>query len=104
MSNPIGLVNVMSLTGCSDPCSLEDFLRIVSPIALDTDEEHEDLCRLTQSNGIGIESEYINGLVLDCSISSALALEILQSCTKPLIGNFSVLNYDDENHMYCGIL
>ena len=47
----------MSLTECSDPCPLEDFLRIVSPIALDTDEEHEDLCRLTQSNGIGIDSE-----------------------------------------------
>ena len=28
---------------------------------------------------------YIDGLVQDCSISSALALEILQSCTKPSI-------------------
>ena len=28
---------------------------------------------------------YINGFVQDCSISSALALEILQSCTKPSI-------------------
>ena len=28
--------------------------------------------------------EHINGLVQDCSISSALAMEILQSCTKPL--------------------
>ena len=27
---------------------------------------------------------YINGLEQDCSISSALAMEILQSCTKPL--------------------
>ena len=27
---------------------------------------------------------YIDGLVQDCSISSVLALEILQSCTKPL--------------------
>ena len=26
---------------------------------------------------------HINGLVQDCSISSALAMEILQSCTKP---------------------
>ena len=25
---------------------------------------------------------YIDGLVQDCSISSALAMEILQSCTK----------------------
>ena len=28
---------------------------------------------------------YINGSVPDCSISCALAIEILQSCTKPLI-------------------
>ena len=28
---------------------------------------------------------YINGLVQDCSISSVLAMEILQSCTKPSI-------------------
>ena len=31
------------------------------------------------------EREYIDGLVQDCSISSALAMEILQSCTKPSI-------------------
>ena len=30
---------------------------------------------------------YINGLVQDCSNSSALAMELLQSCTKPLIYN-----------------
>ena len=28
---------------------------------------------------------HIDGLVEDCSISSALAVEILQSCTKPSI-------------------
>ena len=28
---------------------------------------------------------YIDGLVQDCSISSALAMEMLQSCTEPLI-------------------
>ena len=28
---------------------------------------------------------YINGLVQDCSNSSALAMELLQSCTKPSI-------------------
>ena len=28
---------------------------------------------------------YINGLVQDCSISKALAMEILQFCTKPLL-------------------
>ena len=33
----------------------------------------------------GVEEKHFDGLVLDCSISSALAMEILQSCTKPLI-------------------
>ena len=28
---------------------------------------------------------YIDGFVQDCIISSALAMEIVQSCTKPLI-------------------
>ena len=28
---------------------------------------------------------YIDGLVQDCNISSVLAMEILQSCTKPSI-------------------
>ena len=31
------------------------------------------------------QSLHIDGLVRDCSISSALAMEILQSCTEPLI-------------------
>ena len=31
---------------------------------------------------------YIDGLVQDCSISSALAMEILQFCAKPLISCF----------------
>ena len=31
--------------------------------------------------------EYIDGLVQDCSNSSALAMELLQSCTKPSICN-----------------
>ena len=30
-------------------------------------------------------ASYIDALVQDCSISSALAMEILQSCTKPSI-------------------
>ena len=31
------------------------------------------------------DKEHIDSLVQDCSISSALALEILQSCNKPMI-------------------
>ena len=34
---------------------------------------------------ITFASDYIDGLVQDCNNSSALALELLQSCTKPLI-------------------
>ena len=31
------------------------------------------------------DKEYIDGLVQDCSNSSALAMELLQSCAKPRI-------------------
>ena len=30
---------------------------------------------------------HIDGLVQDCSKSSVLAMDLLQSCTKPLISN-----------------
>ena len=32
---------------------------------------------------LAICGEYINGLVQDCSNPSVLAMELLQSCTKP---------------------
>ena len=38
-----------------------------------------------QQNTLRLGEIYINGLVQDYSISSALAMEILQSCTKPSI-------------------
>ena len=38
---------------------------------------------------------YIDGLVQDCSISTAYALEILQSCIKP-----SICAYSDINNKY----
>ena len=41
------------------------------------------LCRQVISINSIDYSRYIDGLVQDCSISSALALEILQSCTTP---------------------
>ena len=34
---------------------------------------------------------YIDGLVQDCSIASALAMEILQSCTKPSIYRLCII-------------
>ena len=35
------------------------------------------------SSFILLPNKYISGLVHDCSFSSVLAMEILQSCTKP---------------------
>ena len=40
-------------------------------------------------NGYIMYRSYIDGLVQDCSISSVLAMEILQSCTKPKICQFT---------------
>ena len=40
---------------------------------------------LPQNISCHIRDLHIDGLVQDCSISSALAKEILQSCTKPSI-------------------
>ena len=37
---------------------------------------------------------YIDSLVQDCSNYSALAMEFLQSCIKPLICNYKSCNYD----------
>ena len=34
-----------------------------------------------------MQGPYIDGLVQDCSNSSVLAMELLQSCTKPSIQN-----------------
>ena len=41
---------------------------------------------------------HVNGLVQDCSISSALAVEILQSCTKPCIYIHVSLAYKKSPH------
>ena len=49
---------------------------------------------------LNIDNNYDDGLVQDCSISSANALEILQSCTKPLICLFSVLRSDHSSSLY----
>ena len=43
---------------------------------------------------------HIDGLVQDCIISSALAMEILQSCTKPSI-YCALLEPDNHNCDYC---
>ena len=40
-----------------------------------------------------ITDAYINGSVQDCSISIADTLEILQSCTKPLICHLALMIY-----------
>ena len=38
---------------------------------------------ISESNEPGIDIDYIDGSVQDCSNSNALAMELLQSCTKP---------------------
>ena len=43
---------------------------------------------------------YINGLVQDCSDSSALAMELLQSCAKPSI----CISYMNYAHITCYII
>ena len=40
--------------------------------------------------------EYIDGLVQDCSISSALAMEILQSCTEPYVFSKATISADSK--------
>ena len=48
---------------------------------------HVCICelRITASGASSVPSHYIDGLVQSCSNSSALAMELLQSCTKPSI-------------------
>ena len=41
---------------------------------------------------------YLDGLVQDCVISSALAMEILQSCSKPSILSEVHQNVSENNH------
>ena len=42
----------------------------------------------TQWQSLAMGEHHLSGLVQDCSISSALAMEILKSCTKPSIGPY----------------
>ena len=51
---------------------------------------HLEICKLYRTLWSVIFDKYIHGLVQDCSISSVLALEILQSCTKPSIYSTSL--------------
>ena len=50
------------------------------------------ICHLHKSSNqtcCSAGEEFIDGFVQDCSNSSALAMELLQSCTKPLIYSLS---------------
>ena len=48
-------------------------------------EHLNDQSRITWKMQLWIQSLHIDGLVQDCRNSSALAMELLQSCTKPSI-------------------
>ena len=51
-------------------------------------------------NGRQVVMAYdIDGLMQDCSISSALAMEILQSCTKSSIWNIRVIIFVKKWHL-----
>ena len=60
----------------------------------DTDSS---MCLTTSMYQIYIDADekwYFDGSVQDCSISSALAMEILQSCTEPSTWNQSITEQD----------
>ena len=48
-----------------------------------------EFCQLTEQTQ---SRRYLNGLVQDCSNSSALAMELLQSCTEPMTFMFKIQN------------
>ena len=50
--------------------------------------ENACTCIFSETNSAPLGAWYFDGLVQDCSNSSANALELLQSCTKPLIYSF----------------
>ena len=54
-------------------------------VFLYVDGTHLGICRGLPHSVLRNLNPYIDGLVQDCSNSSALAMELLQSCTKPLI-------------------
>ena len=45
--------------------------------------------------------QYIDGSVQDCRISGALAMEILQSCTKPSISSYGQLLFNKDTIEFC---
>ena len=45
---------------------------------------------------IEFSQHYFDGLEQDCSNSSALVMELLQSCTKPAISGNDLLPYDPK--------
>ena len=47
--------------------------------------------------------EYIDGSVQDCGISTALAMEILQSCTKPYLYEANYVDKFDPISMQIAI-
>ena len=63
-----------------------------------SDNRVMDLCVMQY---VEINYAYFDGLMQDCSISSALTMEILQSCTKPSICScFVVLCFGLLQMMY----
>ena len=58
----------------------------------------------SRSGELRVASEHIDGLVQDCCISIPLAMEILQSCTKPSIWSFDDVLKDTSFKELYGLL
>ena len=59
---------------------------------LDSSASSPDLDAITMVLMLGNMKDNIDGLVQDCSNPSVLAMELLQSCTKPYIYQFCLLS------------
>ena len=66
------------------PSSLSCYIQYYIILNNDILEFNYKIILFVTNHSMISHQEHINGLVQDCSISSALAMEILQSCTKPL--------------------
>ena len=73
-------VSMLHFTTCGDPKWF--WARLAKSIKVPVEMESSNIAELQQIT-MDVSGKQPNGLVRDCSNSSALALELLQYCTKP---------------------
>ena len=67
----------------------ENFVKMTFPFQCQYDKQDQ----VDYPAGVAVVCHsYVDGLVQDCSISSALAMEILQSCTKPSTCRYNMIS------------